>query len=133
MLGVYAFAGILLLLLLVVVLSAFRESDGSPEIGPAPTAAERRDTAIEALRQLEFEHQTGKMPEAEYRDLHRRLAQEAVRAREAAEVESPGSTRPADGAAAGTACQVCGAALAPSDHFCSSCGSAATDADTDPD
>jgi hypothetical protein len=131
MLGVYAFAGILLLLLLVVVLSAFRESDGGPEPGRLRTAAERRDTAIEALRQLEFEHQTGKMPEAEYRELHRRLAQEAVRARAAAAAESPGETGSAEGTVGGDSCAVCGAALAPSDHFCSSCGSAADGEHTD--
>ena len=135
MVAVYAFSGILLLLLLVVILSALRESDGQQGGRHELTAVERRDTALEALRQLEFEYQTGKMPEAEYRELHRQLALTAVRAREAAEAASPSEATTPEPAAQvpatpepatpdGGACALCGSAVVPADRFCTACGAA---------
>lgn len=101
---VYLFGGILVVLLAVVIGAALRERGGA-DADEAPLEA-RRDAALEALREVEFEFRTGKLPEDEYRALRRKYGRRALEAR----------------AALGDPCPRCGAALPPEDRFCSRCG-----------
>lgn len=140
----YAFGAILLLLLAVVVGSAIRartiETDDDEE-----DPARRMEAALAALRQLEFDRETDKLPEEEYRRLHALYAREAVRARDAAGAAAAGGPGqgPADGSDAGraapssrveaaesvpTPCPSCGAAPAPGARFCARCGADLEDA-----
>ncbi len=146
--GFVLFGALLLLLATAVVWAAVRSSGGG---APADGAAARRDAALEALRELEFERETGKLPEEEYRRLRERLEVEAVRARDAAlragarpesprarETAAPPSATPASakpasggGAPAGEAraggaragCPSCLRPLRGGEKFCPSCGS----------
>lgn len=103
MTGVLLFGGILALLATAIVWAALRASD---DTGGALAPAERRDAAIEALRQLEFEYGTGKMSEEEYLAVRDRLRAEALAARDAAD---------------GGGCPACGAPLGDG-RFCPACG-----------
>lgn len=104
MTGFVLFGGILALLATAIIRAALRASDDT-EGSLAP--AERRDAAIEALRQLEFEYGTGKVSEEEYLAVRERLRTEALEARDAA---------------GGPGCAACGAALAHGERFCGACG-----------
>ena len=114
MISYLLFGGVLLLLTVAVLLAAVRS--GGKGAAVADSVQARKDTAIEALRVLEFEHQTGKVSEEEYGPLRRRLELEAVQARDA--VASEGEDT---GAAA---CGECGRFLAGSEAFCPACGAA---------
>lgn len=143
----YVVAAVLLLLVAVVAVSAVREraleSEDEEEAGPAA----RRDAALAALRGVEFDYRTGKLPEEEYRRLRREYGREAVRARdEAAALETapelpagedgprdgPGGTdagdregaapAPPDEEGRGEACAACGAPWRRGARFCARCG-----------
>ena len=116
MTAVYVFGGILAILLVAVVVAPLVERKAADEL-EAPRTAQRRVTrALEALRELEFEHETGKIPESDYLSLRAKLAQEAVSARDALGDAGP--------AAAEGRCAVCDAPLKPGARFCSRCGRA---------
>ena len=105
MTGFIVFGSILALLLTVIIWSALRAGrDATTVLSPE----ERRDAAIEALRELEFEYRTDKLSEDEYAELGRRIRREALAAR--------------DQAPAGF-CDACGAAMPDDASFCSGCGS----------
>lgn len=113
---------ILLLLTMTIVRAAIRAGD---DTGTALDPTERRDAAVEALRDLELEFQTGKLTEDEYRDMRRRLEREALRARDEAE----GAARPEPtGSTTDRAdpsprfCRTCGGSLGAGASFCSNCG-----------
>jgi hypothetical protein len=128
MIGVYVFGGILLLLIMVVVFAAVRGSVPEPGEGRQLTQVELRDVALEALRELEFDYQTGKLPEEEYQALRGELGLAAVRARQA--VEKKRTARSPEVAAAEDAstsrdrvpCRVCGTELEHEARFCAACG-----------
>lgn len=106
MTGFAVFGLVLALLLSVIIWAAVRAgSDTGAELDPA----ERRDAAIEALRELEFEYRTGKLSEEEYVEIRRRIEVEAITARDAA---------PA------TACPECGELRTGDASFCGGCGHA---------
>lgn len=104
MTGFVLFGGILALLATAIIWAALRASDDA-EGALAP--AERRDAAIEALRQLEFEYGTGKVSDEEYFAVRDRLRAEALEARDAA---------------GGPACPGCGSPLERGERFCPACG-----------
>lgn len=139
----YAFGAILLLLVAVVVGSAIRARTIETDDDEDP--ARRMEAALAALRQLEFDRETDKLPEEEYRRLHALYAREAVRARDAAGAAAGGGPAqgPADGSDAGRAapssrveaagsvparCPSCGAAPALGARFCARCGADLEDA-----
>lgn len=81
------------LVVLLVALPFLREPVAEDDRLDAPTAAEEahlslveeRDRVLAALRELEFDHRTGKISDADYRELVtplRRQAAEALRALE---------------------------------------------------
>ncbi|MGD8495807.1 MAG: zinc ribbon domain-containing protein [Gemmatimonadales bacterium] len=111
MTAVYFFAAILVVLLAAVLIAPLL--DRAPDAGPPSTPAERLEEALEALRELEFEHETDKIGDADYRALRAEYAAAAIAARDAG-AEAP------EGSEAG--CSVCGASLAPGAKFCSRCG-----------
>ena len=114
----YLFGGVLVLLIFVVILSTSRAGRGV--VGEA-TASEERDAAVEALRDLEFEYQTGKISEEDYRAVRERLSLSAVDARRrAAGARAEDAGQAAGGAA--RACESCGTAVEPDDRFCGMCG-----------
>ena len=94
--------------------------------------------AIEALREIEFDRETGKLSDADYAELkaaYTRTALAELRAQDAADARSSGT--PAGDAATGedaaeaairrwrerkTACPACGPRPEPDAIYCSSCG-----------
>ncbi len=102
--GVYLFGGMLLLLLVAIVWAAIR---AGADTGAALEPGERRDAAIEALRDLELEFRTGKLTEEEYRAIRAPLERAAIEARNAA---------------SSVACVACGAALEGDEAYCPRCG-----------
>lgn len=104
--------------------------------GEAPVMA--KDAALVAVRDLDFDFQTGKVAEADYRPLRQQLLMAAA---EAAQREKPAylPARPASmveddieaavrrlrrggSATSGQVCAACGAALKIGDRFCGACG-----------
>jgi hypothetical protein len=90
------FAAVILAVLLAVACVAFvaqpflrepapdddRLAEVSPREGERMRLAEERDRALAALKELEFDHRTGKISDADYRELVaplRRQAAEALR------------------------------------------------------
>jgi len=125
--AVYVFGGLLAILVASVVFVPLIEMRKS---GRALTAREQRDQAIEALQELEFEYQTGKLSREDYEPLRTRYARQAIEARDAliAGGEEVGSaaadTSPAD------RCGDCGAEVDPdgAGKFCTICGASLTPA-----
>lgn len=151
MIGYLLFGGILILLATAVVAAAVRSGKRSEVI--ADPARAREDMAIEALRALEFEFQTGKLAEDEYGKLRRELEVEAVRARDEtraggtpddgggaapdtsvdttadaiADATADASSEPSardEAAGAATECANCGNELDGGESFCTRCGAA---------
>ncbi len=85
----------------------------------------KRDLALAALKEIEFDKATGKLSDADYDRLYQRYAAEAVVALR--EVEHPQAARvtlstPASGTKRPKFCQECGSRLEGSGKFCSECG-----------
>ena len=121
MTAVYIFGGLMAILVASVVIVPLVEVRRS---GRVLTLQERRDQAIEALQELEFEFQTGKLAGEDYEPLRARYARDAIAARDALiaageDVDNP----PSDGAPSGR-CPDCGTEVDPDDagKFCTSCG-----------
>jgi len=130
MYAVYLFGGVLAVLLLVVVSAALQDRAA---LAPRPENAapeERQRAALDALRELEFDHLTGKISDEEYRALHRRYARAALAARD--ELAAAGNDRGGgDGRVGGNglaghddgiSCPACKAPVRPGAHYCSRCG-----------
>ena len=120
MTSVYVFGVILAILLAAVLISPFLERGEAVGSGSAPT--DRLDLALDALREIEFEYQTGKLGEEDYQSLRSRYASDAIAARDAgaagmAAVQSPGAAL----------CPVCEASLGSESRFCSRCGTEVAD------
>lgn len=119
MIAFYVFGAVLLLLVAVVAWSALRERAVLPEGGGESGPEGRLDAALEALRELEFDYRTEKMPEEDYRRLRLEYATEAVRARE--ELAAAGEDR--EGAhGPGVTCPSCGVEVVAGARFCPGCG-----------
>ena len=121
MTGFILFGVILAVLLATIIWAAIRSGE---DTGAALGAAERRDAAIEALRDLELEYRTGKVQEEEYRATRARLERAAVDARDAAargpaEASAP---EPREPAASPRKCPACPEVLVGGEAFCPTCG-----------
>jgi hypothetical protein len=104
MTGFVVFGSILARLVTVIIWAAVRAgSDTGADLEPA----ERRDAAIEALRQLEFEFATGKLSDDEYAEIRRRIEREAIVARDETSSDL---------------CPKCGTRRIGSAGFCEGCG-----------
>lgn len=111
------------------------DGDASPE--------ERREAALDALEELQFEHETGKLSDDDYRRLKDRYARAAVDARHehergaggaaaeparaVGEAAGEGAAAPGESSTAPEAgvahCPECGAEAAAGARFCRRCGS----------
>lgn len=111
--AVYVFGGIMAALILAVVFAPLVEDRMRGGSGGPESPTERKEAAVEALRELEFEYQTGKVSEEDYARLRARYAREALTARDEL------------GSATGAAfCPGCGEELRAGVKFCSRCGAA---------
>ena len=121
MTGFVLFGGILVVLLATIIWAAIRSGE---DTGASLDPAERRDAAIEALRDLELEYRTGKLREDEYRSTRARLERAAIDARDAAAQDR--TTEPPPTAAKAPAsprpCPECAAPLTGDESFCPTCG-----------
>ncbi len=82
-------------LLVAVVVSGVRATGETPSTPSG--SADRQRAALAQLAELEFEYQTGKIGEEDYRDLKPPLAREALRARgELEKEERPAGSAPPD-------------------------------------
>ena len=121
MTGFVLFGGILSVLLATIIWAAIRSGE---DTGASLDPAERRDAAIEALRDLELEYRTGKLREDEYRSTRARLERAAIEARDAAArgpATDPAPT-PAKPPPSPRPCPECAAALTGDEAFCPTCG-----------
>lgn len=144
MTALYVLGAILVVLVLgVMVAPLFREEGPAVEIETLPPK-ERREAALEAVRDVQFEHETGKLGDEEYRRLrthYGRMVLEAER-----ELEAAGEAVPEDGAGTRAAveavregsgggppeasagadgpasCPSCGRELESEVRFCPACG-----------
>ena len=105
----------------------------SPDGDASP--ADRREAALDALEELQFEHETGKLSDEDYRRLKEKYARAAVEARR--EEEGDASSGPGEGPStereaadreqaeetgASVHCPECGTEAAPDARFCGRCG-----------
>ena len=121
MTGFVLFGGILAVLLATIIWAAIRSGeDTGASLGPA----ERRDAAIEALRDLELEYRTGKLREDEYRSTRARLERTAIEARDAAARGTATEPAPTRVKVSPTPhpCPECAAPLTGDESFCPTCG-----------
>ena len=121
MTGFVLFGGILVVLLVTIIWAAIRSGE---DTGASLGAAERRDAAIEALRDLELEYRTGKLREDEYRSTRGRLERAAIEARDAAARGPATDPAPPPAKAPPTLrpCPECAAPLTGDEAFCPTCG-----------
>ena len=117
MTSVYVFGVILAILLAAVLISPFLERADAVGSGSAPS--DRLDLALDALREIEFDYQTGKLGEEDYQLLRSRYASDAIAARDA------GAN--GDQATGAGTCPVCEASLVAEIRFCSRCGTEVAD------
>ncbi len=134
MIALYVLGAILVLLLVGVMLAPLLE-DARPamELDELPPR-ERREAALEALRDVEFEHETGKLDEAEYRRLRTHFGRAVLEAEEAMAVPAEPSAAGEPGADAGgqeaadapvleaAYCTACGGELRAGARYCPACG-----------
>lgn len=134
MIALYVLGALLVLLLVGVMLAPLLE-DARPalDLDELPPR-ERREAALEALRDVEFERDTGKLDEAEYRRLRTHFGRAVLEAEEA--ITGPGA-RPAEGTPEADAgdeggasraalevvfCTACGGSLRTGARYCPACG-----------
>lgn len=95
-------------------------------------AESRRRVKLRALRDVEYDHATGKLDDHDYESLKRELSAEALVALDAEKAERAAQdpdalegeiARIRDGLRSGLTCERCGHLNAADSRFCASCGS----------
>jgi hypothetical protein len=111
-----------------------RETPGAGGAEEAPDAtAEERDAVFQGIRDLDHDHETGKLSESDWQAMRSELKARAVallkteqeraaRPRPGAGPGAEGSERPAGAGEAAPTCDACGATGRPGDRFCARCG-----------
>lgn len=147
MTAVVLVGAILVTLLVLVFVVPLRTETAPPADLEELPPAERLEAALDALEEVEFDHETGKLPEEEYRRLRSRFGRIAVAARRDAGGRAAGPSGGADEgreargesgepgaegrpgtdavppAEAGSApCPSCGARTGTGARYCSRCG-----------
>jgi hypothetical protein len=116
LLGALAIAALVLWLVFEPVLGVPRESPDLLE--PEAPEETRRGTALLALKEIEFDRETGKLSDRDYDLLKARYSAEALSAIAEEEPEPP-AVRPPPTM---LSCAVCGPRPEPDAVFCSQCG-----------
>jgi hypothetical protein len=81
-----------------------------------------RGRALLAIRELEFDRETGKIADGDYQALRAQLSRDAVRLIEASPGREAADAGPTDAEPANAICSRCGPRPEPAALFCSSCG-----------
>ena len=112
-------------------------SDTTPDSKPESDGRERQHTlAVQALRELEFDHEMGKIDDGDYATLKRRLELRAFAAMDGRQTTGPrvSSSSPVRAAMYSpeplgenrtdsvNSCPQCGATTGPTNNFCPDCG-----------
>jgi rRNA maturation endonuclease Nob1 len=113
MIAVYVFGGILLLLIIAVLVGSVVEIEPTDPAKAGLPPEERQAAALEALREIEFEYQTGKLLEVDYLALRNRYATLALGARDAIAGQPEATVR---------SCHACGEPFSGQVRFCPRCG-----------
>jgi cytochrome c-type biogenesis protein CcmI len=139
LLGAALFAGALIYFVLHPVLNGQHARVGRDSEELTDAEALRRVT-LGALRDVEYDHETGKLDDEDYRSLRKELSGEALAALDAERHERRASDRfrtarrpvaldleaeirrVREGLGAGTACRECGHLNRSGSRFCSACG-----------
>ena len=103
-----------------------RSSDPLSVPSPRSTATDDHGEAVAALREIEFDHATGKLSESDYAALKTQYTSDAVaamRARESAS-DDPVEAEIRRARAQTRVCPVCGPRPEPGARYCSRCGAA---------
>ena len=117
-----------------VLAPLFRTGAGTPAAVPSPVRADvaaRRERAVEALREIEFDRATGKLSDADYDMLKARYTRQALAAMRSESVAARGDESESDAAirrareaqANVPSCAVHGPRPEPDAVYCSECGS----------
>jgi hypothetical protein len=107
----------------VMVMAERRSTTLSPTGSPTSPSAEHEADSIAALREIEFDHATGKLSESDYTELKTQYpaaAVTAIRAREAGDDPIEAEIRRVR--AQTRACPACGPRPEPAARYCSRCG-----------
>ena len=127
MIAVAVFGAIMAMLLVAVVVAPMVEEGRRSKPEPGGEAAVRLEHALEALRRLQFDYETGKLNDEDYAALRREHAADAIAARDELASQAPaesGTPAGESGAPAGEpSCATCGSVVARSVQFCTHCGS----------
>jgi hypothetical protein len=116
--GALAIAALVLWLVFEPVLGVSRES---PELlEPEAPEETRRGSALLALKEIEFDRETGKLSDRDYDMLKARYSAEALSA--IAEEDSPAPVSLEIPPASTPSCVFCGPRPEPDAGFCSNCG-----------
>jgi hypothetical protein len=130
---VAAAALLALLALWLVLWPMFSPGSPRPRAEEPPDPEETaRGVALTALKEIEFDRETGKLSDADYaflKEKYTAAALDALRAEAPADIEAMVAARvrilrsaPAPDDAAGPACPTCGPRPEPDAVFCSTCG-----------
>lgn len=119
MIALYLLGAVLVALVTAALLAPlFLHREEDVELEELPPA-ERLEAALEALQELAFEHETGKLPDEEYERMRSRYGRIALEAEEEVDAEAGGE----DGAREpGGPCRGCGRDVPPDARFCPGCG-----------
>jgi len=116
--AVYLFGAVLAVLLLAVVAGVLRDRETPTSGRLRAEPEERQREALDALRELEFDHLTGTVSDDEYDVQYDRYAREALAARDEIAADAGfGPDRDRD-----SSCSACAAPVRSGAHYCSRCG-----------
>lgn len=133
MTALYVLGAILIVLVVGVMVAPLFQDEGPVTEMEALPPGERREAALEAVRDIQFEYETGKMDEEEFRSLRAHFGRVALEAEDELEeagesVPEAGGAPPAEAAAGdsadadGGACPECGTEVRVGSRFCPRCG-----------
>lgn len=125
MIALYLLGAVLILLVTAALLAPlFVDREPDLDLDELPPE-ERREAALEALREVEFEHDTGKLADGEYERLRALFGRTALEAEEEAGTRSAaasGPERTEPRSAEGRFCTECGGEVPAGARYCPDCG-----------
>jgi hypothetical protein len=112
-----------ILALCFVLYPLFREPLGLEAAAPVLNKHVGVTTAVDALREIEFDHATGKLSDTDYTELKSSYTQTAVEAMRGSDAAATDAAA-ASGAGSSVICARCGPRPEPDAIYCSECGHA---------